>query len=360
MPAFHPEPSWQHGHPANKVGVLLINLGTPAAPTATAVRPYLQEFLSDPRVVEMPRWLWKLILHGIILRTRPRKSAAKYASIWQKEGSPLLLHTAELTHQLQQRLHGQVIVDFAMRYGEPSIASRLHQLKAQGCQRVLLLPLYPQYASSSSGSALDECWRVLRQYRHVPDIRTLRHYHDHPAYITALAARVRQHWQQHGQGDVLLMSFHGVPKATLEQGDPYFCECHKTARLLAETLALSTQQWQIAFQSRFGRAEWVKPYTHDTLKQLGKRKLARLDVICPAFATDCLETLEEIAQEGKETFIQAGGGEFHYIPCLNKEKHHIDLLETLIREHTHGWIETPDAVALTASRQRALAIGAPR
>lgn len=359
MPAFHPEPQWQHGS-AHKTGVLLINLGTPAAPTATAVRPYLQQFLSDPRVVDMPRWLWKIILHGIILRTRPRKSAAKYASIWQKKGSPLLLHTAELAHQLQQRLHGQVMVEFAMRYGEPSIASRLHQLKAQGCQQILLLPLYPQYASSSSGSALDECWRVLRQYRHVPDIRTLRHYHDHPAYIEALAQTVRQHWTQYGQGDVLLMSFHGVPKATLEQGDPYFCECHKTARLLAQTLELAPDRWQLAFQSRFGRAEWVKPYTHETLKQLGKRKLARLDVICPAFATDCLETLEEIAQEGKETFTQAGGGEFRYIACLNSQAAHLALLETLVLDHTQGWLTAPDAVALTLSRQRALEIGATR
>lgn len=282
MSAFLPEPSFRHDSPA-RLGVLLINLGTPAAPTARALRPYLKQFLSDRRVVELPRWLWALILNGVILNVRPRKSAEKYASIWTPQGSPLLVNTRSQAEGLASRLAGEhVVVEFAMRYGQPSVEQGVQKLRAQGVERLLLLPLYPQYAASSSGSALDAAFAALMKLRNMPEVRTVRHYHDHPAYIAALAAQVEAHWRQHGRGEKLLMSFHGVPRYTLDKGDPYPCECHKTGRLLAEALGLAASDYVVCFQSRFGRTEWVKPYTSDVLRELGRQKVGKLDVICPA------------------------------------------------------------------------------
>ncbi len=361
MTYFHPEPPYTHGTPA-RVGILLINLGTPDAATPSALKRYLKQFLSDRRVVEIPRVIWWLILNGIILNTRPRKSAEKYAQIWTKEGSPLLVHTQRQAKMLKGFLGVRgvnVEVEFGMRYGTPSVASALEALKARNCDRILVIPMYPQYAASSSASAMDAVWEVLQHTRNMPEVRTVRHYHDHPGYIAALAASVREHWMMHGgKPDKLLISFHGVPRYTLDKGDPYHCECHKTGRLLAEALELSKEQYQICFQSRFGRAEWLQPYFAPTLEALGKQKTKRVDVICPGFSSDCLETLEEIALEGKATFLKAGGGEFHYIPALNERDPWIHALSDLAVQHLQGWTTSQDANALEQSRLRAQAMGA--
>ncbi len=361
---FSPEPPYTHGTIA-KVGVLLLNLGTPAAPTAPALRAYLKQFLSDPRVIEMPRLLWWPILNLFILNTRPKKSAAKYASIWTADGSPLLIHTRNQAKLLQgflgERTKTPLVVDYAMRYGEPAVAEVLYRMRAAGCDRILAIPLYPQYAASATGSALDAVFETLRGMRNMPALRTVKHYHDHPGYIEALAQSVRDHWSRHGRPDKLVMSFHGVPRFTLERGDPYHCECHKTARLLAERLALGPDQYQVSFQSRFGRTEWLKPYTQTTLAALGRQGVRRVDVICPGFAADCLETLEEIAMECKAAYLGAGGGEFHYIPCLNERADWIRALTDLALANLQGWLcEDPTALKQAAehSRSRALALGA--
>ena len=291
MSRLLPEPAFRHGT-AGKTAVVLINLGTPDEPTAPAVRRYLKEFLSDPRVVEIPRPIWWLILNGIILNVRPKKSAEKYAAIWTSDGSPLKVHTEKQTKLLRgflgQAGH-QVVVDYAMRYGQPSIPATLSRLKADGCTRFLLLPLYPQYSSSTTATAFDAAYSWARSLRNQPEIRTLRSFADHPGYIEALAASVREHWMANGRPSAsyrLIMSFHGVPRYTLDKGDPYHCECHKTGRLLAEALNLGADQYQICFQSRFGRAEWLQPYTAPTLKTLGKQGVQRVDIICPGFPAD--------------------------------------------------------------------------
>jgi ferrochelatase len=361
---FLAEPAFTHGTPA-RTAILLVNLGTPEAPTTAAVRRYLKEFLSDPRVVEIPRPLWWLILNGVILRLRPAKSAAKYARIWDKDGSPLKVHTERQAKLLRGYLgeHGDtaLLVDYAMRYGNPSIASVLAGLRERRCERVLVLPLYPQYAASTTASALDAVSVFYQRTRNIPELRMVKHFHDHPAYVAALAEGVRMHWAQHGKPDRLLMSFHGLPRYTLERGDPYHCECQTTARLLAGKLELSPEQYQLSFQSRFGRAEWLQPYTAATLAQWGKQGLRRVDVVCPGFVADCLETLEEIGIEGKAEFLKAGGKEFHAIPCLNENDAWIRALAQIAQEHLRGWDHAgigPDE--LEQSRRRALASGAPR
>lgn len=360
--SYLPEPPYRHGSPA-KIGILLINLGTPDAPTRQALRPYLKQFLSDPRVVEIPRALWWLILNGIILNTRPGKSAQKYAQIWTAEGSPLFVHTHKQAKMLQgylgERTRTPLAIEFAMRYGKPSVPAAMASLREQGCDRILALPLYPQYAASSTASALDAVFQTLQHSRNMPELRTVRHYHDHPGYITALANSVREHWMQHGRPDQLVMSFHGVPRYTLDKGDPYHCECQKTGRLLAEALGLAQEQYLITFQSRFGRAEWIQPYTAPTLQMLGKKGVRRVDVICPGFAADCLETLEEIAMECKADFLNAGGQEFHYIPCLNERDDWIRALCDITLSHLQGWLEeTPNPAAALESKARAVAMGA--
>jgi protoporphyrin/coproporphyrin ferrochelatase len=366
MAYYKPEPPYAHGTPP-RIGILLLNLGTPDAPTTPALRRYLKQFLSDRRIVEIPRIVWWPILNGIILNTRPSKSAEKYAQIWTQDGSPLMFHTQRQARMLQGFLHEKIeqpyCVEFGMRYGNPSVASALEKLKVQNCDRILVIPLYPQYAASSSASALDAVWEALKHTRNVPEIRTVRHYHDHPGYIAALAASVREYWMTHGRPDKLLMSFHGVPRFALDKGDPYHCECHKTGRLLAEALQLDQNRFQICFQSRFGRAEWLKPYFAPTLEELGKQKTERVDVICPGFSSDCLETLEEIAIEGKATFLKAGGKEYHYIPALNERDDWIHALSDIAVHHLQGWIgsEGPPsgkAAQLEQSRQRALMMGA--
>lgn len=359
---YQSEPSYTHGT-SEKTAVLLINLGTPEAPTAQAVKPYLREFLSDSRVVEIPKPIWWLILNGIILNTRPKKSAAKYASIWMDEGSPLKVHTERQAILLQGYLGEKtkgvpLVVDYAMRYGNPSIPAVMARLKAQNCQRILLVPLYPQYAASATGTAFDAVIGELQKMRNMPAIRSIKHFHDNAPYIKATAQNIRDYWTLHGRPDKLVMSFHGVPRYTLEKGDPYHCECLKSGRLIAEELGLNKEQYTISFQSRFGKAEWIKPYTTVTLIELGKQKTKRVDVVCPGFVADCLETLEEIAQEGREDFQHAGGGEYHYIPCLNERPEWIHALTDLVLDNLQGWLQKPDNADLEQSRLRALATGA--
>jgi ferrochelatase len=359
---FQPEPSFQHGQPA-RTAVLLCNLGTPDAPTAPALRRYLGEFLGDHRVVEIPRPVWWLILHGIILRTRPAKSARKYASIWLPEGSPLKVWTDRqatlLRGWLGQRGH-TVTVRYAMRYGNPSIASELDRLKAEGHTRILILPAYPQYSGTTTASVFDAVYTWAAQVRSIPELRFVNRYHDDPGYIAALAQRITAFWKTSGRPDRLVMSFHGVPERTLHLGDPYHCECHKTARLLAEALGLSKEQYQLTFQSRFGKAKWLQPYTEPTLVALAQGGCKRVDVVCPGFTGDCLETLEEIAQEAREAFLHAGGTEFNYIPCLNDSPEWISALTDIATQHLAGWPTRtpPDAAAGAASRAAALALGA--
>lgn len=356
---------------ATRLGVLLINLGTPDAPTAGAVRRYLGEFLSDPRVVEIPRALWLPLLHGVILRVRPAQSAARYAKIWGNEGSPLLVHSVRqktlLLGYLGQRLKAlglpsdHAMVELGMRYGAPSIAQAVGALHQGGCERILVVPLYPQYAASTTGSALDAVYGSTRSLRRVPALRTVDAYHDDPGYVAALAQSINDFWSRNGRPDKLVLSFHGVPRRSLDLGDPYHCHCHKTARLLANELGLEPGQFVVTFQSRFGRGEWLKPYTQPTLVALAKEGRRRVDVACPGFVSDCLETLEEIGVEGKAAFLAAGGREFHAIPCLNEHPAWIAALASLAMRNLGGWLEPPaDAAAREATRLRARALGAER
>ena len=360
--SWQAEPPQQHGS-AEQTAVLLVNLGTPQAPTPTAVRHYLAEFLSDPRVVEIPRLVWWPILHGVILRTRPRKSAAKYASIWTPQGSPLAVWTAAQAQGLQAALDGaghRVLVRPAMRYGQPSIPAQLDALRAAGATRVLVLPLYPQYAAATTASVGDKVMQWAQRARRVPELRFVSIYHDDPGYIEALASQVRRHWVANGRAERLLLSFHGLPRRSLDLGDPYHCQCQKTARLLGEALALEPAQLLVTFQSRFGRAKWLQPYTEPTLVGLARQGLKSVDVMCPGFVADCLETLEEIDQEARAAFLAAGGTEFRYIPCLNDGADWIAALTAIAERHLQGWpTHLPLATAaLRRERELALAMGA--
>ncbi|MES2939551.1 MAG: ferrochelatase [Pseudomonadota bacterium] len=359
---FKMEQPFPHGQ-APRTAILLCNLGTPDAPTPAAVRRYLAEFLSDRRVVEIPRAVWLPLLHGVILPRRSAKSAAKYASIWTPEGSPLKVWTERQAKRLQgwlgERGH-RVQVAYAMRYGNPSIASQLDALKAAGATRVLVLPCYPQYSGTTTASIVDAVSAWTARTRSLPELRFVNRYHDDRGYIQALADGIERHWRIEGRGEHLVMSFHGVPERTLHLGDPYHCECRKTARLLAGRLNLAEGDYSVTFQSRFGRAKWLEPYTEPTLRELAKRGTARVDVVCPGFTGDCLETLEEIAQEGRDAFLAAGGKEFRYIPCLNDATDWIGALGGIAEQHLAGWPtrEEPDKQKLQASRERALALGA--
>jgi ferrochelatase len=347
-----------------RTAILLCNLGTPDAPTPKAVRRYLAEFLGDPRVVEIPRLLWWPILHGIVLRVRPARSAAKYASIWTPEGSPLAVWTDKqaklLLGYLGQRGH-RVVVKAAMRYGSPAIASVLDELKAAGVDRVLVLPLYPQYCAATTATVFDKVSEWGRRQRALPELRFVNRYHDDPGYIEALVKRVNDHWMAHGEPERLVLSFHGVPQRTVRLGDPYHAECQATARLLRERLRLKPEQTLVTFQSRFGKAEWLQPYTEPTLVDLARRGVRRVDVTCPGFSVDCLETLEEIGQEARAAFIAAGGTEFHYIACLNDQHEWIAALTDLALRHLHGWpTERSDAATRAPPRDRAIDRGASR
>jgi len=365
------EPPFDHAQPP-RAAVLLINLGTPAAPTAAAVRPYLKEFLSDRRVVEIPAVLWWPILHGVILRVRPARSAAKYAAIWTAAGSPLKVHSEQQALLLRGWLGDRgldIDVALAMRYGEPSVAQVLEELRGRNVDRLLVLPMYPQYSATTTATAFDAVNAVLLRTRNLPEVRWVKHFCDQRPYIEALKARVLEHWRKFGraadEGGKLVMSFHGVPRRTLDLGDPYHCQCHKTGRLLAEALGLESNEYVVSFQSRFGKAEWLKPYTAAVLQELGANGASRVDVVCPGFVADCLETLEEIGIEGRQTFERAGGRGFHYIAALNESPAFIDALVHLVREHTHGWAIDRDSAHLRvragqATADRALRLGAAR
>jgi len=336
---FRSEPPEAAGRPA-RTGVLVVNLGTPDAPTAPALRRYLGEFLSDPRVVEIPAWIWKPVLHGVILRVRPAKSAAKYARIWMPEGSPLAVWTARqavmLRGYLGERGH-DVTVRHAMRYGQPAIAATLDALRRENVTRLLVLPLYPQYAAATTASVFDGVAQWAANARHVPELRFVNGYHDDDAYLDALAASVRAHWQREGRPQKLVMSFHGIPERNERLGDPYPHECRETARLLAARLGLDGDEHRVTFQSRFGKAAWLQPYTEPTLQELARSGVRTVDVICPGFAADCLETLEEITLEAREAFVAAGGTSLRYIPCLNDRPDHIAALAGIAIRHLAGW-----------------------
>jgi ferrochelatase len=368
MPAYHSSPEYEHGN-SESLGVLLVNLGTPDEPTPAAVRRYLRQFLWDPRVVELPRPLWWLMLHGVILRIRPARAARAYQKIWTEHGSPLLRHSediaAALQNQLSARVAGSIHVRLGMSYGKPSIDDALDMLHDDGARRIILLPLYPQYSGTTTGSVFDAVTATLSRRRWIPELRTINQYHDSPGYIAALASSIRDYWDQNGRGEKLLFSFHGLPQENLARGDPYHCQCHKTARLIAAALELGDDDWVVSFQSRVGRAEWLRPYTDETIRDFGSNKLGRIDVVCPGFAADCLETLEEIEMRYGDLFRAAGGTELNYIPALNARDDHIAFLSRLIAKHAGGWPESsPDWSASEAarerdkSRQRALAMGA--
>jgi ferrochelatase len=320
-----------HKHPS-KIGVLVVNLGSPSSTKTSDVRAYLKQFLWDRRVVNLPRSLWWLILHGVILPFRPRKSARAYKKIWQKKGSPLILFTKELTQKTAiaiRKTNNNILIDYAMRYGKPSIEEKLLQLKKQNCDEIIIIPLYPQYSSTTTASVYDEVVDILKSWRQVPSLHFISDYHQHPLYIKAIADSIRQSWKKQ-RGDLLLMSFHGLPKKLTDWGDPYFSQCQITAQLIAEELDLELSQWKLVFQSRFGKAEWLKPYCIEILENLPQQNIKNIDVICPGFAADCLETLEEIAMTNKEIFINAGGESYHYISALNDSKPQVDLLLDLI------------------------------
>jgi ferrochelatase len=366
---FKKEPAFAHGS-VLRTAVVLVNLGTPDAPTTSAVRHYLKQFLSDPRVVEIPKAAWWIILYGLILPLRSGKSAEKYAAIWTKEGSPLKVHTEKqallLRGYLGERGH-EVEVVYAMRYGNPSLPQVLDKLKADGCDRILVLPAYPQYSATTTASVSDVVFDHYKNVRNVPELRFIKHYHDHDGYLQALKKSVLSYWEMHGRPDKLVMSFHGVPKRTLLLGDPYYCECQKTARLLAAQLNLGAQEYAVTFQSRFGKAEWLQPYTAPTLIKLAKEGIGRVDVMCPGFTGDCLETLEEIAMEAKRDFLKAGGKEFHYIPCLNESPAWIHALAEIAEQHLIGWptLQTPGtrderSRQAEVSRRHAETLGAPK
>ncbi|RUO79201.1 ferrochelatase [Pseudidiomarina taiwanensis] len=352
-------PKFSHGQ-KDKLGVLITNLGTPDAPTTPKLRTYLRQFLSDPRVVEVPRLIWWMILNLIILRIRPRRSAAAYRTVWTERGSPLLYHTADqaagLKARLQQSYGEDVEVAFAMRYGNPSIASGLQDLFDAGARKLVVLPLYPQYSAATTGSTFDAIADDFKTRRWLPDFRFITHYHDHPQFIKTVAERIRQFWQQHGQPDKLILSYHGVPLKYLHKGDPYHCECHKTSRLIAAELGLDKSQYMTTFQSRFGREEWLQPYTDETLKGLPEQGVKSVHVVCPGFSSDCLETIEEIGEENREYFMEAGGQDYHYIPALNAQDDHVDLLYTLVTNELSGWRLAHDEAERA---QRAKELGDP-
>ena len=326
-----------------KAGVLLVNLGTPEAPTPRALRTYLAEFLGDPRVIEYPRWLWWLILHGVILRIRPRRSAHAYQRVWTPQGSPLRVGSEALASALQEelarRMPGPVQVALAMRYGQPSVKSQIERLQREGVRRLLVLPLYPQYSGTSTGSVLDAVADCFKTLRWPPELRVVNDYYDDPGHIDALARSIEDWWQANGRGERLLLSFHGIPQRYVDAGDPYLKQCGTTARLLRERLGLKPSELVVSFQSRVGREPWLRPYTDATVRELAAQGIKRLDVACPGFAVDCLETLEEIAMQNREFFVEAGGQDLRYIPALNDGRDQVDSLADLALRHMQGWPE---------------------
>ena len=321
-----------------KAGILLINLGTPDSPSPGDVKRYLKEFLWDPRVVEMPRALWWPILNGVILTTRPRRSAQAYARIWKEEGSPLLVHTLAQAKALQQLMGGEMKVVAAMRYGNPSISSGLKELQSAGCRRILVFPLYPQYSATTTASAFDAVVNALKRQRVIPELRLLNQYYDDPGYIQALAESIRTYQAEHGKPDKLVFSYHGLPQRYADAGDPYALQCEETSRSLAKALELNDEDWKHSYQSRMGREPWLAPSTSDSLRELAGSGCRHVQIACPGFAADCLETLEEIAMENREIFLGAGGEKYEYIPCLNESEAHMQALAELAGRYLGGWL----------------------
>ncbi|QIR05750.1 ferrochelatase [Salinivibrio costicola] len=319
----------------NQVGVLLVNLGTPEAPTSQSVKAFLSEFLHDHRVVDLTRWLWCPLLHGVILPIRSPKVAKLYQSIWMEEGSPLMVYAKRQQKALAEQVSAPVAL--GMTYGNPSIAQGLDELQAKGCDKVLVLPLYPQYSATTTAAVFDKVAKSLKGRPVIPALRYVNHYHDHPLYQAALAQSVKQHWQAHGKGDLLLCSYHGIPQRFADNGDPYPRHCEQTTSLLQAELGLADKEIMMTYQSRFGREEWLKPYTDKTLETLPSKGVKTLDIMTPAFSADCLETLEEIAEQCRDTFLEAGGERFRFIPCLNDDEAHIHLMASLVAQHTQGW-----------------------
>lgn len=341
MPSFAGAEDFKHDQQA-RIGVMMVNLGTPDEASVKAVRRYLDEFLSDPRVVESPRLLWWLVMNLIILRFRPRKVAKAYATVWQPGGSPLLVHSRDQANALQIELDNHFPdyfnVKLAMRYGNPAIQDVMEEFRQQHYRYLMVLPMFPQYSATTTASVFDEVNRILKNWRLLPQLRIPLHYHDNSSYIEALAMSVESSWQKNGRGQKLLMSFHGLPQRYHRAGDPYYCECMKTARLLADRLGLEESDWQAAFQSRFGREPWLQPYFDKTLQKLPSSGVKSIDVICPGFAADCLETLEEVAEQDRELFMQAGGERYHYIPALNDQDSHVKMLAEMVQNEARNWM----------------------
>ena len=336
-------PDFVHGT-EEKLGVLIVNLGTPEAPETVPVRRYLAEFLSDPRIIELPRWLWNVLLHGIILRVRPARSAKAYREVWsEEEGSPLLSisrrQTGAVRAELERRFGEDVVVALGMRYGTPSIDGAIAELEAANVRRLIVLPMYPQYSGTTTASVFDAVTSRLQRTRWIPEMRFVNQFCDERGFVEALAASVRESWAEHGRGELLVTSYHGIPKRYLTNGDPYHCLCHKTSRLLAEALGIGPDELRVVFQSRVGREEWLRPYCDETMKTLPGEGVKSIDVLCPAFSADCLETIEEISGENREYFEEHGGERFRYIPCLNDRADHIAFLGDLIERHAQGWPE---------------------
>jgi ferrochelatase len=364
MTGYLGTPDYHHGSPA-RLGVLLVNLGTPDEPTTPAVRRYLAEFLWDPRIIEAPRFLWWLILNGVILRTRPKRSAHAYQQVWTPQGSPLLVESRALAERLSGRLAARcgdrVRVELAMTYGNPSLPDALDRLRRDNVQRLLVLPMYPQYSATTTASIFDRVTGELSRWRWLPELRMINQYWEEDAYIAAVADGIASHWEQHGRKH-LLFSFHSIPKRYFLGGDPYHCFCHGTARRVAARLGLADGDWSLGFQSRFGREEWLKPYVDLLLHEYAAAGPKRVTVVCPGFATDCLETLEEIEMQNREAFLAKGGEAFDYVPCLNSSEPQVALYEQIVLRHAQGWPEidsADDPELRAASRERALALGAP-
>lgn len=353
-------PDFSHEQ-SDKIGVLLINLGTPDAPTPKALKRYLKEFLSDPRVVEIPRAIWWLVLNGIILPFRSRRSAKAYSTVWTEEGSPLLINTEAIAKGVASKFddRNEVLVDFAMRYGNPSVESKLNSLLNQGARKVVIVPLYPQYSATTSASTFDAVADVLKKTRFIPELRFVNHYTDSEMWLNALVDKVKAHWASHGRAEKLIFSYHGIPSRYWHNGDPYACQCHKTSRLLAEKLGLSKDEYMTCFQSRFGKEEWVKPYLDETLKGMPAQGIKSVQIMCPGFSADCLETIEEIGEENHEYFTEAGGERYEYIPCLNADEAHVDALADIVNQQIQGWsFDATSKEQLVQRQERAEAVRA--
>ncbi len=348
-------PGFSHGQP-DKIGVLIGNLGTPEAPTKKALTPFLKQFLSDPRVIEVPRLIWWFILNLIILRIRPAKSAKAYQEVWTEQGSPLRVHTTELAKALgvllKQKWGGQIEVDWAMRYGQPAVAGKIQTMLDKGVRKLVVIPLYPQYSSTTTASMFDVVAEDFSQRRWIPELRFVTSYHDYSHYIEALATSVEQHWSEFGRAQKLVLSYHGIPVRYLHSGDPYHCQCHKTSRLLAERLRLKEGEYMTTFQSRVGREEWLRPYTDETMKSLPCDGIRTVQVLCPGFSADCLETIEEIAQENREYFLESGGEKYEYIPALNARSEHVSALADLVEANLSGWLRSDSSNQYCEDRKK--------